>query len=194
MGTTEALAAFACRLGFDDIPADVRDAARIAMLDCIVTVFAGLGERSVTILRNAALEEAGPGPATVMGTGLRASASTAAMLNGAAAHALDYDNISLTVSGFIGSPVLFALLALAETIPGKVSGRRILEAFVAGWETEAAIARGLGVRHYAKGWHSTATLGHFGAAVGASRLLGLDLAATRFAMGIAGAEASGGRY
>jgi 2-methylcitrate dehydratase PrpD len=96
------------------------------------------------------------------------------------------------VSGFIASPVLFALLAAAEE-EGGVSGKRLLEAFVAGWEAEAGIARGLGVLHYAKGWHSTSTLGHFGAAVGVARLLGLDEQRMRYAIGVAASEASGVR-
>ena len=66
--------------------------------------------------------------------------------HGAAAHALDYDSISLTVSGFIASPVLFAAVAVAEE-EGGVSGERLLEAFIVGWEVEAGIARGLGVHH-----------------------------------------------
>ena len=191
MNTTEQLAAFAVRLRHDDIPPEVLANAQLAIIDSVGTVFAGLQERSVVLVREAALREAGSGRATVMGTGCTSSATAAALANGAAAHALDFDNISLTVSGFIASPVLFALLALAESEPVPVSGKQLLEAFVAGWETEAAIARGLGVHHYAKGWHSTATLGHFGAAVGAARLLNLDVDGMRSAIGIAASEASG---
>lgn len=191
MNTTERLAEFSARLSYDRIPENVRANACLAIMDSIATVFAGLEERSVALLREAAIREAASGPATVIGTGTKTSATAAALANGAAAHALDYDSISLTVSGFIASPVLFALLALAETERPAVSGRALVEAFVAGWETEAAIARGLGVHHYAKGWHSTATLGHFGAAAAACRLIGLDVDATRSALGIAASEASG---
>ena len=191
MSTTRTLAGFSSALSFEAIGRDVLANAQLAIMDSIATLYAGLREPAVLLVRDAALREGAAGPATVIGTGKTASATAAALANGAAAHALDYDSISLTVSGFVASPLLFALLALVEGESAPVSGRQLLQAFVAGWETEAAIARGLGVYHYAKGWHSTATLGHFGAAAAACRLLNLDLDATRSALGIVASEASG---
>ncbi len=192
MGTTRTLAEFAANLKPGDIPASVRDRARHAIIDAIGTVLAGLDEASVLQVRNLVARETRAGQGTVLGTPLRLAASGAAMANGAAAHALDYDSISLTVSGFVASPVLFALLAVAEE-ERPVSGARLLEAFVTGWEVESAIARGLGVHHYAKGWHSTSTLAHFGAAVGVGKLLGFDALQMQHVMGTAAAEASGMR-
>lgn len=192
MGVTQDLAEYAAATRHDDFPAPVRANARLAIVDALGTVFAGLHEDSVRLVRDYALAQTRPGRASVLGCGVGLAASGAALANAAAAHAIDYDSISLTVSGFIASPVLFALLAVAEE-EGGVSGRRLIEAFVTGWEVEAAIARGLGVDHYARGWHSTATLGHFGAAIGVARLLGLDARGTRSAIGVAASEASGVR-
>jgi len=191
MKVTAALAEFSAGLGAHSIPRPVLDNALLAISDSIGTVFAGLDQTSVRLIREAAMREGAAGPATVMGTGMTSSATAAALANGSAAHALDYDNISLTVSGFIGSPTLFALLALAEASDQPIGGTQLLEAYVAGWEAAAAIARGLGVLHYSKGWHATATIGHFGAAIGGARLLGLDPDRTRSAIGIAASEASG---
>ena len=189
--TTARLARFATELSLPDIPAAVRQRAQVAIIDALGTVYAGLEETSVQKVRSHALREAGPGPASLFGLGITASPGAAALANGAAAHALDFDNISLTVSGFIASPCLFALLAVAEASPQRISGAQVVEAFVAGWEVESAIAAGLGVDHYARGWHSTATLGHFGAAVAAARVLGLDTDRMRSALGVAASEASG---
>lgn len=191
MNTTADLAHFATSLRLHEIPADVRERATIAIVDALGTVFAGLEETSVQLIRAQALREAGAGRSRLFGLGLTASPAAAALANGAAAHALDFDNISLTVSGFIASPTLFAALAVAESLDTPVRGARLLEAFIAGWEVEAAIAAGLGVDHYSRGWHSTATLGHFGAAVAAARMLELDRDAMRSAIGIAASEASG---
>ncbi len=191
MEVTKELATFASQIRYEELPQTVRVNAISAILDSLGTALAGLNEQSVELIRAFALREGGTGNATLIGTGLRSTASAAALANGASAHSLDFDSISLTVSGFVASPVLFAILALAEECKEAVSGRQLVEAFVAGWEVEAAIAKGLGVIHYTKGWHSTATLGHFGAAVGAGRLLGLDASQTRSAMGIAASEASG---
>lgn len=187
---TKELAEFAAKTTLDAIPEEVVDRARVAMADSLGAVLAGIDEPSVTLLRDVALADYREGSATIIGCARTASAPGAALANAAAAHALDFDSISLTVSGFVSSPVFFALLAIAEE-DGGMSGQSLVEAFVVGWEVEAAIARGLGVHHYDSGWHSTATLGHFGAAVGAARLLGLDPTGIRHAIGIAASEASG---
>jgi 2-methylcitrate dehydratase PrpD len=191
MEVTKELAAFAAQITYEKLPDDVRVNAISAILDSLGTALAGVNQRPVELIRAFALHEGSAGTSTLLGTGLRSCASAAALANGASAHALDFDSLSLAVSGFVASPVLFAILALAEEQKAPVSGRQLVEAFVAGWEVEAAIARGLGVIHYTKGWHSTATLGHFGAAVGAGRLLGLDVDQIRSAIGIAASEASG---
>lgn len=191
MSTTRDLAAFAAGLTLADVPDAAAANASLAVADSVGCVFAGLDTPAVRLLREVAGAEGGAPRASVIGTGARTAAGTAALLNGAAAHALDYDSISLAVSGFVASPTLFALLALAEIQPEPVSGARLLEAFIAGWEVESAIARGLGVLHYRKGWHATATLGHFGAAVAGAKLLDCDIAGIRRAMGIVASEASG---
>jgi 2-methylcitrate dehydratase PrpD len=191
MNTTATLARFAATLEGRHIPSEVAHRGTIAIIDALGTVFAGLEETSVRLIRDQALREAGPGRARLFGLERTASPAAAALANGAAAHALDFDNISLTVSGFIASPTLFAALAVAESLDRPVSGQSLLEAFVAGWEVEAAVAAGLGVDHYSRGWHSTSTLGHFGAAVAASRVLGLSPAQMQSAIGIAASEASG---
>jgi 2-methylcitrate dehydratase PrpD len=187
---TRRLAQFAVDTRYDAIPADVLHNAKLAIADSLGTVMAGTQEPSVRMLREWAQQEARPGKASVLGCNTGLTAAHAALVNSASAHALDYDNISLIVSGFVTTPALFALLAVAEE-EGGVSGRALLEAFVAGCEVEAGIARGLGVAHYAEGWHSTATLAHFGAAVSVAHLLGFDVDQTRCAIGITASEASG---
>ena len=192
MGVTRELAQFAVDTRYSAIPEAVRERGKHAIIDAMGTLLTGLDEASVQQVRKLAARETRAGQGTVFGTPLRLAASGAAMANGAAAHALDYDSISLTVSGFIASPVLFAALAVAEE-QGDVSGERLLEAFIVGWEVEAGIARGLGVHHYAKGWHSTSTLAHFGAAVAVGKLLGFNTLQMQYAIGTAAAEASGMR-
>lgn len=190
LDVTRQLAEFAVHTRYEDIPADVRDKAKLAIADSLGTVLAGTQEASVKLLRQRAVEESRPGKATVMGCALNLTASQAALVNAASAHALDYDNISLTVSAFVTTPALFAVLAVAEE-DGGASGKSLIEALVIGYEVEAAIARGLGVEHYAGGWHSTATLAHFGAAVAVAKLLKHDVERMRHTIGVAASEASG---
>jgi 2-methylcitrate dehydratase PrpD len=186
---TRKLAEFAVNARYENIPRAVRDQAKLAIADSLGTLFAGLKEPSVELLRELAAAEFRAGEASVFGSPLQLAAAGAAFANAAAAHALDYDSLSLPI-GFVASPVLFALLAVAEEEEG-ISGQDLLESFIIAYEVEVAIARGLGVHHWAKGWHSTSTLAHFGAAIGVSRLLKLDVEKMRHAIGIAASEASG---
>ena len=96
----------------------------------------------------------------------------AALVNGFAAHLLDYDDTfnpgDTTVHG--SAPVWPVVFALAEAAP--VTGREALAAFVAGFETECGLGRAAGDAHYEIGWHVTGTVGHLGAAAAAGRVLG----------------------
>lgn len=187
--TTERLAQFAVNTRHDDIPDAVRTQAKMAIADSIATVFVGLEEPAVELLHRFALTQFRDGKASALGRGVRLVDAGAAFVNAAAAHALDYDSLSLPI-GFVATPVVFPALAVAEA-DGGIPGREFLAAFVAGYEVEAAIGRGLGVHHWSKGWHSTSTLAHFGAAVGVARLLSLGVPGVRNAMGLAASESSG---
>lgn len=186
---TRQLAEFAVRTRDEDIPSPVYAQAKLAIADSMGTVFTGLKERPVELLHELAAATFQRGKASVLGGGLRLVASGAAFANAAAAHALDYDSLSLPI-GFVATPIWFALLAAAEE-EEAVTGRELLESFIIGYEVEVAIARGLGVHHWSKGWHSTSTLAHFGAAVAVGRLLKLDVEGMRHAIGLAASEASG---
>ncbi len=113
----------------------------------------------------------------------------AALINGTASHALDFDDCSDTLGGHPSAPILPALFALAET--RTVDGRAFIAAYVAGWETETRIARGVNFHHYEKGWHPTATLGVFGSTAACCHLLGLTPEVTATALGLAASFASG---
>jgi 2-methylcitrate dehydratase PrpD len=195
VNTSRKLVDFAIRTTYGDIPQAAVKAAETAIADSIGTTVAGLGQDSTEVIMKHVTQDGGEGCSTIIGTGKKSKPAFAALANAASAHSLDYDSISLVVSGFVSTAVFFAVLALAEEITettGKpVSGKELLEAFIVGWEVEAAIARGVNVHHYQKGWHPTATLGHFGAAVGAAKLLGLDANAMHNAIGVTTSESSG---
>ena len=105
------------------------------------------------------------------------------------AHALDYDDVNLAMPGHPSVAILPGLLALAEQ--RHSSGRDVITAFVAGYETACRIGSALQPGHYNLGFHATGTVGCFGAAAACARLLGLDAEATAQALGIAGTQAAG---
>jgi 2-methylcitrate dehydratase PrpD len=126
---------------------------------------------------------------SVWGTGLRASAPDAALANGTAAHALDFDDMCFVSLAHPSAPLVPAVIAAGE-IAGA-SGRAVLDAYIIGFEIQARLGRLMNPRHYQRGWHCTSTLGAISAAAGASRLFGLDAAATEHALAIAASSASG---
>lgn len=187
--TTAALVASVRGLAWEAIPAEARLVARHCLLDFLGCAVAGAGDPLVSMLvaetaaREHALES------SLIGRDGRATCASAALVNGAAAHALDYDDTHTTMMGHPSVPVLPAVLALAEA--EGASGQRMIEAFVAGFELECRLGAVLGPAHYAAGFHSTATVGSFGAAAAAAQLLGLDEDGWLRTLGLAGAGAAG---
>ena len=188
---TARLADFALSLRHEEIPEHVRATARAAILDSLACAIAGRNEPVALRLRTFALARSSGGPATLWGTGEKVPAELAALVNGAAAHALDYDDVSWAMNGHPTVPLLPAAFAAAEAV--GASGRDFLRAYVAGFEVEARLGQALGRSHYEKGWHATSTLGVFGAAAAAGILLGLDPPKLRRAFGIACSRAAGSR-
>ena len=176
-------------LRWEDVPADAREVARHCLLDFLGVALAGSHEPLTEILVGAVVRGEGPGEAGLLGRAERASRLSAALVNGTAGHALDFDDTHTLLSGHPTAPVLPALLALTETT--GASGRQLLAALVAGIELECRLGALLGPRHYAVGFHSTGTLGTFGAAAACAHLLGLDEERSLHAIGLAGAQAAG---
>jgi 2-methylcitrate dehydratase PrpD len=159
-------------------------------VDTVGVAIAGRREDSFRILAETLADS--QGEATVFPTRARTSPAQAALLNGTAGHALDYDDVADEIVGHPSVVLVSALLALAEA--NGNTGREVLDAYIVGFEVDCAIASALPVEpHYAKGWHATATVGTLGAATGAGRLLHLDETRMRNAVGIAASMASGSR-
>jgi 2-methylcitrate dehydratase PrpD len=187
--TTRALAEEIRGIAWDGLPDDVRAVAHHCLLDFFGVALAGAGEALTGILvKEVVLAEAGT-EAGLIGRPERATKLTAALVNGAAAHALDYDDTHTTMAGHPSVPVLPALLALAEA--ERSDGRAFLTALVAGIELECRLGVLLGGGHYLAGFHATGTLGTFGAAAACAHLLGLDGERWLHALGLAGTQAAG---
>jgi 2-methylcitrate dehydratase PrpD len=186
MTLAEGLASRISSVRFDALPPEAVHWARVAIIDTVGCTLAGASEPCAHI---AARVNGSSGPCLLFGTDWRVGPLDAALINGTAAHALDFDDCSNTLGGHPSAPILPALFALAET--REVHGRAFVAAYIAGWETETRIARGVNFHHYEKGWHPTATLGVFGAAAACCHLLGLAPEVTARALGLAASFASG---
>jgi len=189
MRATSTIAEFVAKSRWEDCPADAVDAARRAILDCLGVMLAGSIEPAARIVTGIAKAEGGAPLATVVGASLRTGAVWAALANGTAAHALDFDDTNFAMMGHPSAPVLSAALAAGEL--ALCDGRALVHAFLLGFEVETAMAEVMNPPHYEKGFHATGTLGTMGAAAAAARLLGLDAGQTRTALAIAASQASG---
>ncbi|HYM31953.1 MAG TPA: MmgE/PrpD family protein [Candidatus Cybelea sp.] len=186
---TSALAERAAAMRYGDLSAEVRELARQCLLDWFAVTLAGANEELARILRDEAAAQGGAPQATLVGAAAKTSTQQAALVNGAASHALDYDDVNMAMTGHPTVAVAPGLLALAEA--RGASGAEVLAAFVAGYETVCRVGRLVSPGHYARGFHSTATAGSFGAAAACAHLLGLDAKTTAVALGIAGTQAAG---
>jgi 2-methylcitrate dehydratase PrpD len=188
---TDELARFVSATPSSQVPAAAREAARRAILDTIGVALAGSREPVARIVVEELLGSA-PSPvgtATVIGRAVRASPTDAALANGVAAHALDYDDTNHDLRGHPSTTVLPAALAAVELAGG--GGADLAEAYLVGIEVVGRVGRALGLSHARAGFHSTSTAGVLGAAAAGARALGLDLARTAAAFGIAASSAAG---
>lgn len=189
---TSTVAEFAISRNSADFDSKVLDAAERAFVDTVGVALAAAQDATAIMALDALRRRLSSGTATVLATGAAADAQSAALVNGAAAHALDYDDVTDSIKGHPSTVLVPALLAAAEETHSD--GRALLEAYCVGFQVECAVADALGIAsHYRRGWHATSTVGVIAAAAAAARLLGLDVPATRCAIGIAGSMASGSR-
>jgi 2-methylcitrate dehydratase PrpD len=186
---TASVARRSAALAYDDLPDEIRAVIKQCVLDWFAVTIAGAREELSNIIAAEAALESG-GAATLVGrAGAKAAPLMAALVNGTASHALDYDDVHLSYIGHPTVALLPALLALGETT--GASGRDLMTAFAAGYETICRVGSAVAPGHYALGFHATATAGSFGAAAACARLMGLDAETTAMALGIAGTQAAG---
>ncbi len=188
-GLTVQVARHAVRADREPLSDSVLLLARQCVLDWVAVALVGAQEPVARILRAQASEDGGRPIASTVGGGARFSAVQAALINGATGHAIDYDDANIGAQGHITAAVLPAALAIAQA--RHASGRRLLQAFAAGYHAAGMVGHYVGREHYDRGFHGTGTVGSFGAAVAAALLLGLDATGVARAMGIAGTQAAG---
>ena len=168
-GITSRLARFIAGSRWEDLPPHIRKEAKRALLNISGCILAGLGEASTRKVAKAVADRA--------------------VILGAAANALDFDDTHLPTVIHPGPPVGAALFALAEE--RAFAGRELLHAYVLGVESACRIGNAVSPGHYQHGWHITSTCGVFGAAAAAAKVLRLDEKQTHCALALAATQASG---
>ena len=171
MDISRRIGEFVTTTDIEDFPPEAVQAAKGAIMDCLACMLAGSQEDLADILCRYVRSESASPVAGVVGRGFRTSAANAALVNGAMAHALDYDDITQITKTHPTAVLLPAALAVAEE--RGATGRDLLLGYMAGFEVACSVGECLSEAYYDDlGWHPTGPLGAIGAAAAASRILG----------------------
>lgn len=185
MPLTEALGRFVSEISFERVPAAAIEVARSGFADTIATMIAGAKEPAPQILEKVLEPKAGP--SSLYFGGRRSAAPEAAWINGTAGHALDYDDVALR--GHPSTVMVPAILAEGEAL--DASGKDLLTAYVAGYETWAELAGRDPGHHHEKGWHPTGIFGAIGAAAACAVLRRLDKTQATRAIALGASQSAG---
>lgn len=171
-----------------DWPTLALERARGAFADVLGVSLPGAAEAATRMVL-ATVGGWGEGPCTVVGASARLAAPWAAMVNGTAAHALDFDDNFDPAKAHASAVLVPAILALAEQ--ERAHGRACLDAYIAGLQIMGRVGQGLNPVHRDRGWHATGTVGAIGAAAACARMLGLNATEAAYALSIATSMAGG---
>ena len=186
-GATETLARFVTETSYKALPAEVVTAAKIAIFDGVANMLAGSTQPLSAIVVDYLKQIGGNPQSTVVGHDLRTSAPSAAFANGVFLHCLDYEIQGQPVAHGT-SNILPPALAVGEM--SGASGTRLIEAYVIGWEINSRLrkaSKGCDTR----GYHPPGLIGPLSAAAASAKVLGMDAAGIRMALGIAASHTGG---
>ncbi len=170
-------------------PAAGRQRAAAAIGDTVGVMLAGVIEPAARMVQQMTAEDS-RGDCRILGSRQTAGPAEAALANGVAAHALDYDDMCFVSLAHPSCALVPAIVAAGEMT--HASGGTLLDAYVIGFELECRLGNVMNPRHYhERGGHCTSTIGTLGAAAAAARVLGLTVTETRHALGIAASAACG---
>lgn len=175
-------------LRYEDLPPEAVYWSKVAVMDTLGVMLAGAREEAPHIVEDV-LGLAGGGDCLIVGSERRAGPLDAALINGTAAHVLDFDNTAAHMGGHVSAVMVPALLAAAEAF--DASGRDLLLGHVAGYEVGARIGQSVNFYHTELGWHPTWTIGVFAVTAACARMLNLTTDQTETALALATSLAGG---
>jgi aconitate decarboxylase len=188
---TKRLAGFSAGIKFDDLPDEVVGHAKKCILDTLGCALHGATLPWSRIALETVQDLGSVPVATVWGTPQKVSPADAALVNGTMVHAFELDDLHKKAIVHPGGVSIPAILAMCEHKPERTSGKQLLTAVVAGYETTIRVGLGVGLGLLHRGWHNNGILGTFGGAAGVANLLGLDAEGMEHAIGMAASQSSG---
>ncbi len=189
MVITAHFAEYIHKTSYKDIPEETHRYVKLCLMDWIGVTLGGSREPVSDILLDLIDIMGGKKHASILGKGIKTNLLLAALVNGTMSHALDFDDSHENSGTHPTVCIAPAVISVAEY--KKSSGRDLISAFIIGFEIAARIGMTIGIDQYKQGWHTTSTIGRFGAAAGAAKLMDLSLEQIINAFGITGTQVSG---
>jgi 2-methylcitrate dehydratase PrpD len=190
-GLTEAMARAAVERRLEQFDDAIIDKAKKVIVDTFAVILAGAASEVTEPLERYLHVSDNSGPSPILGTNWTSNGETAALINGAFGHALDFDDVLSMMPAHPSAIIVAALIADLPRHP--LNGREFIEAYAIGVEIGARIAQGITVGHYQRGWHGTGTLGTYSALAALIKAYKVDIDTARTAFGIATSMLSGVR-
>lgn len=187
---TREVAAFVSKLDYEGIPAEVRNRAKLLVLDALGCGLYGARVEWSSMLQRSLGKVDRTGECVVWGTDKRLSAPHAALVNGTQVQGFELDDAHHPGVVHLGAAAIPALLAIAGVRP-KLNGREFIAACIAGYEIGPRVGVCMTPDHIGQGWHPAGTIGVFAATATSARALHLDAQKTVHAFGIGGTQSSG---
>lgn len=182
------LAGYCCNVRFDDLSGDHVEKMKVFFLDWLGSAYAGKDLPPIRKMRKVVGSLGGVPEATSIPAGARTNCLSASLLNGAASHIVEMDDLHRESILHPAAAILPAVFAAGER--KGASGKELIVAISVGYEVGIRVALAAGASHY-RFWHTTSTCGTFGAAAGAAKLLRLNEDQFAWAIGSAGTQAAG---
>ncbi|AOM81849.1 MmgE/PrpD family protein [Salisediminibacterium beveridgei] len=186
---SKTIASYVKQLDLSDVPEDVVKQAKRLLLDTLSTTVRGKCSEEAEILRQVVPQLGGGGNCTVILENRTYPPPQAALMNAVMAHAYELDDTDRRTFYHAGAPVISAALAAAED--RNASGKQLLEGILAGYEVSVRIADAVNPSHRTRGFHTTGTVGTFGAGIAAAKIFGLSEQEFQYTLGHSGTQAAG---
>lgn len=187
MDLSKIIAGYVKTTNYSSLPNEVVDFTKLCVLDYLGSAIAGSNKKPIRMIDSYVSDMGGAQQATLV-TGGKTSVTQAALVNGAASHIVELDDIHKGSIIHAATVVIPAAISIAEW--KKLSGEALINAISVGYEVCYRIGEAVTPSHYYY-WHNTATCGTFGAAVTVAKLLDLNEEQIIHAIGSAGTQAAG---
>lgn len=180
---------FILETNYENLSMKTKEIIKKAFIDTIAVTIAAENKKLSLILREINEKKFSESYNSTVVTALKSNPSEFAFLFGTMSHILDYDDVNFTFYGHPSVTLIPTILALSKE--KNLSGKKMIEAYAIGFEVQAKIGESMGKEQYQMGWHTTSTIGIYGAIAAASKLLSFDEKQIKSAIGLASSFASG---